>query len=371
MSEIYIQHNTSGNVRVYKKDSDEGYSPTTDYPVDLYIQKQGQEKYLKRDNYLSEIDTEAKRKAARAHLGIAESAALNWGNINGDILDQEDLIHLFNSSANYQSELPSSAYMPSAVGNIPQGTTVRELTGTKLSKLLDKLLFKEYWPGVETSHTLTLTQPATTVEVGTSIVEGYVYFQPSRNADWVRPIQTTYYVDDILFSTKSGEESESVPSGVITVYSAAKEYRHYARVQYPSATFSIVSNFGHETTYTIPAGFITTPTKVVTAKFPVFAYTTLDGNDNATGLTKQPLRSSNTYSFTLLTGSSEQQILIPTTKKPTILEWNEDQQAFTASSTTWSYGEPETVIVNNVAGQYMRYTYGDQYRGDTTVQISW
>ncbi len=370
MSEIYIQHKTNNNIRVYKQNQDEGYSPNTDYPVDIYIEKTNAEKYLRSDRYLAEIDTETKRKAARANLGIAETDALNWGNINGDIDEQGDLINLFKSSSNYQSSLPSSAYMPAAVGNIPQGTTVRELTGTQISELLDKLLFKEQWPGVETHHTVGLTQLETTVEVGSTITAGYVYFQPSRNASWVTASQIIYYIDDILFSSTDSTGTTITNPDLVT-YLQAKQYRHYARISYPSASFTVVSNFGTESTYTIPSGIMSTPTVVVNVKFPIFAYTSLTQSDNGTGLTKQALQSNNTYTFTLLSGSSEQQFLIPTTTRPRILEWNEDQQAFTASNTTWFAGTPEQVYVNGVQGNYIRYTYGDQYRGDTTVQISW
>ena len=140
-TEIYVNNQRRGNVTVYNKSNDES-TPNTNKPVDVYLEQTDAETYLRRDKLLAEIDTEAKRQVARANLGIADTAALNWGNINGEISDQSDLVHLFENSSEYNSSLPSSAYMQETVGNIEKGTTVADLTGTPVSILLDRLLFK-------------------------------------------------------------------------------------------------------------------------------------------------------------------------------------------------------------------------------------
>ena len=48
--------------------------------------------YFKKENYLSELASEYERAVARKNLGIADSYAMLWGNISGNIMNQPDLI---------------------------------------------------------------------------------------------------------------------------------------------------------------------------------------------------------------------------------------------------------------------------------------
>ena len=49
--------------------------------------------YFKKENYLSELASEYERAVARKNLGIADSYAMLWGNISGNIMNQPDLIN--------------------------------------------------------------------------------------------------------------------------------------------------------------------------------------------------------------------------------------------------------------------------------------
>ena len=49
--------------------------------------------YFKKENYLSELVSEYERALARENLGIADSYAMLWGNISGNIMNQPDLIN--------------------------------------------------------------------------------------------------------------------------------------------------------------------------------------------------------------------------------------------------------------------------------------
>ena len=49
--------------------------------------------YFKKENYLSELVGEYERALARENLGIADSYAMLWGNISGNIMNQPDLIN--------------------------------------------------------------------------------------------------------------------------------------------------------------------------------------------------------------------------------------------------------------------------------------
>lgn len=49
--------------------------------------------YFKKENYLSELASEYERAMARKNLGIADSYAMLWGNISGNIVNQADLIN--------------------------------------------------------------------------------------------------------------------------------------------------------------------------------------------------------------------------------------------------------------------------------------
>jgi len=47
---------------------------------------------LLRNNFLSEYRTELEKAKVRKNLGIADEASLIWGNIDGTIEEQKDLI---------------------------------------------------------------------------------------------------------------------------------------------------------------------------------------------------------------------------------------------------------------------------------------
>lgn len=52
-------------------------------------------KYLQKDNYLSEFETEYEKNKVRENLGISSEYTLKWGNISGYIEDQKDLFKYY------------------------------------------------------------------------------------------------------------------------------------------------------------------------------------------------------------------------------------------------------------------------------------
>lgn len=53
--------------------------------------------YLKKSNYLSEFLTELEKAKVRKNLGITDGYSLKWGNIEGDVKQQKDLMDLLES----------------------------------------------------------------------------------------------------------------------------------------------------------------------------------------------------------------------------------------------------------------------------------
>ena len=60
---------------------------------------------LLRDNFLSEYRTELEKAKVRKNLGIADEASLIWGNIDGTIEEQEDLVRYIEQKWVYTSEI--------------------------------------------------------------------------------------------------------------------------------------------------------------------------------------------------------------------------------------------------------------------------
>ena len=59
---------------------------------DVNLIEKPQLKYFEVKNYLSELSSEYERHLVRQNLGISDIYSLTWGNINGNIESQEDLI---------------------------------------------------------------------------------------------------------------------------------------------------------------------------------------------------------------------------------------------------------------------------------------
>ena len=49
--------------------------------------------FLQTSNYLSEFKSEVDKARVRENLGIPDEYTLYWGNLKGNIANQEDLIH--------------------------------------------------------------------------------------------------------------------------------------------------------------------------------------------------------------------------------------------------------------------------------------
>jgi len=44
-------------------------------------------------NLFNELQTDGEKRIARLNLGVKDSDSLTWGNIGGNIYDQEDLVY--------------------------------------------------------------------------------------------------------------------------------------------------------------------------------------------------------------------------------------------------------------------------------------
>lgn len=92
---------------------------------DQTLPKCDQHVYLKKDSYLGEFKTHAEKAKARQNLGIPESQSYSWGNISGDILEQEDL-KIYLESLN-RIEITNCKISPSIA---EVGETIPEVTIT-------------------------------------------------------------------------------------------------------------------------------------------------------------------------------------------------------------------------------------------------
>ena len=60
---------------------------------------------LLRNNYLGEYRTELERAKVRKNLGIADEQSLLWGNIDGTIEEQKDLVRYIEQKWQYSSDV--------------------------------------------------------------------------------------------------------------------------------------------------------------------------------------------------------------------------------------------------------------------------
>lgn len=154
--------------------------------------------YLQVDNKLSEYDTKAEQLAVKLNLGIDGNAV--WGNVDGYIEDQQDLINYIDNTLNEelipvtknlqeeiqkQSEQIESVqkeiydnlyekviYTPDAADDTTinlQNVKAQDLRGKDFSEVLDILLFPEYEAQAGTLPVITISNPNLTLEVGSTI----------------------------------------------------------------------------------------------------------------------------------------------------------------------------------------------------------
>ena len=73
--------------------------------TNAYVVMSSDQTPLIKTKYLSEFRTELEKAKVRKNLGIADDASLLWGNIDGVIEDQKDLINFIDTKWEYSSDL--------------------------------------------------------------------------------------------------------------------------------------------------------------------------------------------------------------------------------------------------------------------------
>lgn len=73
--------------------------------ANAYVVMSSDQTPLIKTKYLSEFRTELEKAKVRKNLGIADDASLLWGNIDGVIEDQKDLINFIDTKWEYSSDL--------------------------------------------------------------------------------------------------------------------------------------------------------------------------------------------------------------------------------------------------------------------------
>lgn len=83
------------------------------------------EPYLIKTNFLSEFKTDLEKAKVRKNLGIVDLDTLTWGNIKGDIAEQQDLIKYIDKLLSVSYKTPSAShvydYNFSNITNVQQG----------------------------------------------------------------------------------------------------------------------------------------------------------------------------------------------------------------------------------------------------------
>lgn len=81
-----------------EKENEEDFLLNSSCGIEQYYGDASKEDYFKRENLFSELVNDFQRSKARYNLGIGEEYSLLWGNINGLIDNQEDLINYIHNS---------------------------------------------------------------------------------------------------------------------------------------------------------------------------------------------------------------------------------------------------------------------------------
>lgn len=94
---------------------------------DASLVEKPQFKYFEIKNYLSELTSEYEKHLVRQNLGIADKYSLTWGNIAGNIRNQQDLINFIEEQLQEIKDLISNQEEKSTV-TVYYGPSINDLT---------------------------------------------------------------------------------------------------------------------------------------------------------------------------------------------------------------------------------------------------
>lgn len=136
-----------------------------------------------------------------------------------------------------------------SLGNIPQGTSVSELSGKTMSELLDMILFKEEYPNPSYSHTISLNVTPSLVKQDSTIS------QPNVIATWNNNIIS----DNNNITTKldlvkpDNNLVENWTSTAQNIYNIPGNWTWKLYHNYGEGSYNVTSNFGNLKEIIVPA----------------------------------------------------------------------------------------------------------------------
>ena len=192
------------------------------------------------------------------------------------------------------------------VGNIPQGTSVQELSGKTLSELLDMILFKEEYPNPNYSHTISLN-------ISTSLLkQDSIISQPNITAIWNNNIisDNNNIITKLDLIKPNNSLVEDWTSSKQSNYDLPGNWTWKLYYNYGEGHYNVTSNFGNQKEVTVP-GANTYPngtnnplTKIVKVSKPI-----LYGQGN--NLTESSLYSINEQHTITVSIGGQAKVIIP------------------------------------------------------------
>ncbi len=200
----------------------------------------------------------------------------------------------------------NSVAMASAVGGIPAGTTVEDLSGVKTyDQILDDMLFPTVQPVIYSQPSVSISRITTSidliVEVGTPIYNTYFYATASRGLVYLNGSSVGYYAGEAS-NPRFASYSDTVAYSTEAAAAAATDVL-LKNATAGDSTFSISYDFAAGSVYNDNKGNVSTlaayagGTKVssnitINGTYPVYAATsgaTNTSSDLVNGLVKQDL----------------------------------------------------------------------------------
>lgn len=266
----------------------------------------------------------------------------------------------------YNSELDGSVATVEKLGGIAAGTTVAQLTGKTISKVLDALIFPTIQPTITApSASLSLKSEVSNIkEVGDT---GYTTkdFTSAFNQGAIK-IGTSMQnpragakSSDVIYA---GSEANGIPAAV-----TAGTTNFYYKVQYAEGPVPLDSKGNPAASYTaLPAGSVTSSAVATYGVYPFYA-----NIENATP-SKLPLTKNLTFTATLAAeGPNKHVFKLPhVVTKIEILNTLSNQYEVYALENFTTGTEEITVQGTNV--NYNTYTRNDAgFNGETTYRITY
>lgn len=329
---------------------------------------------------------------------IPDNQVLDYGELAINYSKGNETVFLKNSDDEIVSLKPTPTYtstinddtlaMPNNVGGISSGTTIADLNGKTINKILDDLLFPTIAPlatdrNLPSVSNFTLSSTATPITIN-SIVRTIT--EPTFNkGNWKKYDSTIPYAGDVTATTYSFRLNDTTFTGT-SIDSITRLSNYPTNYTKPgNQTYSVTFKYkegpapkdskGNPVDALKASASTTTLTRTINVTYPWFATTASAGT-----LTEQ----STLIKWDTTMNTGEVELKAHTTDKPQMFKLPREAKSielYDPSTETWKAGSLNsnewtktsgTDTINGLSGcTYYTYTYcGNAKRGSVKIKIS-